>query len=64
MLQAFNAVVDINLNLDEAWNGRGTALHRLERYSEAAESFTQALLLEHPLAQANLEQVDKFLGSG
>ncbi len=60
-LEDFTTALEIAPNLDEAWNGRGTALYRLGRYNEALECFTRALKLNHPLAQANLDLTQQHL---
>jgi tetratricopeptide (TPR) repeat protein len=60
-LQDFTSALTLAPHLDEAWIGKGTALFQLGRYSEAQESFSQALALNHPLAQANLDLVGQQL---
>ena len=60
-LKDFTAALKINSELDEAWIGHGTALYKLGRYSEALHSFTRALHLNHPLAQANLNLAQQHL---
>jgi superkiller protein 3 len=60
-LQSFKTAIKLNPLLDEAWNGQGTALYLLGRYSEASKSFAQALELNHPLAERNLEITKQHL---
>jgi tetratricopeptide (TPR) repeat protein len=60
-LQDFASALSLDPHLDEAWIGKGTAFYQLGRYSEAHESFSQALALNHPLAQTNLNLVQQLL---
>lgn len=60
-LQDFTSALSLAPHLDEAWIGKGTALYQLGRYSEAHDSFSQALALKHPLAQGNLDVVQQLL---
>ncbi|NET55718.1 MAG: tetratricopeptide repeat protein [Symploca sp. SIO2E6] len=60
-LQDFITALEIDPLLDEAWNGHGTALYHLGRYSEAIDSFKQALRFNHPLAQTNLNLTQEHL---
>ncbi len=60
-LQDFTSALTLAPHLDEAYIGKGTALFQLGRYSEANDSFSQALSLNHPLAQANLDLVGQQL---
>jgi len=60
-LQDFTTALEIDPQLDEAWIGQGTALYYLGRYAEALHSFTQALNLNHPLAQTNLNLTQQHL---
>ncbi|MDY6939206.1 MAG: tetratricopeptide repeat protein [Cyanobacteriota bacterium] len=62
-LKDFTKALEIDPKLDEAWIGHGTALYQLERYPEALGSFTQALNLNHPLAQTNLTLTRQHLES-
>ncbi|MBE9042128.1 tetratricopeptide repeat protein [Oscillatoriales cyanobacterium LEGE 11467] len=62
-LKDFTKALEIDPKLDEAWIGHGTALYQLERYPEAIDSFTQALNLNHPLAQTNLMLTRQHLES-
>jgi Flp pilus assembly protein TadD len=60
-LQDFTTALALAPHLDEAWVGKGTALYQLGRFSEARDSFSQALALKHPLAQGNLDLVQQHL---
>jgi Flp pilus assembly protein TadD len=60
-LQDFASALYLAPHLDEAWVGKGTALYQLGRFSEAHDSFSQALALNHPLAQTNLDLVQQHL---
>jgi tetratricopeptide (TPR) repeat protein len=60
-LQDFTSALSLNSHLDEAWIGKGTALYQLGLFSEALDSFSQALALKHPLAQCNLNLVQQLL---
>jgi tetratricopeptide (TPR) repeat protein len=60
-LQDFISALFLDAHLDEAWIGKGNALYQLGRYSEAHDSFSQALALKHPLAQADLDLVGQQL---
>ncbi|MEM9009028.1 MAG: tetratricopeptide repeat protein, partial [Cyanobacteria bacterium P01_F01_bin.86] len=60
-LQSFIVALSIAPTLNEAWLGKGNALYQLGRYTEAIESFMQALRFNHPLAQAHLDQTQAHL---
>jgi tetratricopeptide (TPR) repeat protein len=60
-LQDFASALSLDPHLTEAWIGKGTALYQLGRFSEAHDSFSQALALNHPLAQTNLNLAQQLL---
>ncbi len=57
----FNSAIGLDSQLDEVWIGKGAALYQLKHYEEAIDSFTKALNLNHPLAQAHLDLVRRHL---